>query len=44
MLAWYVVWLLPFAALSRSRWLWAASTAMTAFVILVRMVPLVSLS
>jgi alpha-1,6-mannosyltransferase len=44
MLAWYVVWLLPLAALSRSRWLWAGATAMTAFVILVRMVPLVSLS
>jgi hypothetical protein len=42
MLIWYVVWLLPLAALSRSRWLWAGATGITVFAILVRMVPLVT--
>lgn len=39
LLAWYIVWLVPLAALARSRALRLAAVGMTLFVILVRMVP-----
>jgi Glycosyltransferase family 87 len=39
LLAWYVVWLVPLAALARSRWLHAAAAGFTVFVVLTRMVP-----
>ena len=39
LLAWYIVWLIPLAALARSRWLPAAAAGMTVFVVLTRMVP-----
>ena len=29
---WYIAWLLPFSALSRSRWLWAATIAATTLI------------
>lgn len=41
LLAWYIVWLVPLAALARNRWLQAAAVGMTLFVVLTRMVPLV---
>jgi hypothetical protein len=40
LLAWYIVWLVPLAALARTRWLHAAAVAATAFVLLTRMVPI----
>jgi Glycosyltransferase family 87 len=40
LLAWYIVWLVPLAALSRRRWLPAAALGMTLFVTLTRIVPL----
>jgi alpha-1,6-mannosyltransferase len=39
LLAWYIVWLVPLAALARGRALPLAAVAMTLFVVLVRMVP-----
>ncbi|MFL5821549.1 MAG: glycosyltransferase 87 family protein [Solirubrobacteraceae bacterium] len=39
LLPWYIVWLVPLAALGASRALRVASVAMTLFVILVRLVP-----
>jgi alpha-1,6-mannosyltransferase len=39
LLAWYIVWLVPLAALGRSRWLAAAATGLSVFVVLTRMVP-----
>jgi alpha-1,6-mannosyltransferase len=39
LLAWYVVWLVPLAALGRSRWLQAAGAAFSVFVVLSRVVP-----
>lgn len=41
LLAWYIVWLVPLAALSRGRWLPAAAVGMTLFVTLTRVIPLV---
>ena len=40
LLAWYIVWLVPLAALSRTRWLQAAAVGMTVFVVAVRAVPI----
>jgi alpha-1,6-mannosyltransferase len=40
LLAWYIVWLVPLAALARTRWLHAAAIAATLFVVLTRMVPI----
>jgi alpha-1,6-mannosyltransferase len=40
LMPWYVVWLLPFAALAGSRRLQWASVALTLFVVLVRLIPL----
>jgi alpha-1,6-mannosyltransferase len=40
LLAWYIVWLVPLAALARTRWLHAAAVAATLFVVLTRMVPI----
>jgi alpha-1,6-mannosyltransferase len=39
LLAWYIVWLVPLAALGRSRWLPAAAAALSVFVVLTRVVP-----
>lgn len=39
LLAWYVVWLLPLAALGRSRWTVAAAAGLSVFVVLARVVP-----
>jgi hypothetical protein len=39
LLAWYIVWLVPLAALARSPWLRASAVGMTVFVVLTRMVP-----
>jgi alpha-1,6-mannosyltransferase len=39
LLAWYIVWLVPLAALGRSRWLPTAAAALTVFVVLARVVP-----
>jgi alpha-1,6-mannosyltransferase len=39
LLVWYIVWLLPLAALGRSRWLTAAAAGLSVFVILTRVVP-----
>jgi hypothetical protein len=39
LLAWYIVWLVPLAAISRSRLLQGGAVGMTLFVILVRIVP-----
>ena len=39
LLAWYIVWLVPLAALGRSRWLPAAAAGLSVFVVLTRMVP-----
>lgn len=39
LLAWYVVWLVPLAALGRSRWLAAAAAGLSVFVVLARVVP-----
>jgi hypothetical protein len=39
LLAWYVVWLVPLAAIGRSRWLQAAAVGVSVFVVLTRMVP-----
>jgi alpha-1,6-mannosyltransferase len=41
LLAWYIVWLVPLAAVARTRWLHAAAVGMTMFVLLTRLVPLV---
>lgn len=40
LLAWYIVWLVPLAAVSRSRLLQGGAVGMTLFVILVRVVPI----
>jgi alpha-1,6-mannosyltransferase len=40
LLVWYIVWLVPLAALARTRWLQGAAVAMTLFVLLTRLVPL----
>jgi alpha-1,6-mannosyltransferase len=40
LLAWYIVWLVPLAALARTRWLHLAAVGMTLFVLLTRLVPL----
>jgi alpha-1,6-mannosyltransferase len=40
LMPWYVVWLLPFAALAGSRRLQWATVALTLFVVLVRLIPL----
>ena len=40
LMPWYVVWLLPFAALAGSRRLQGATVALTLFVIAVRLIPL----
>ena len=40
LMPWYVVWLLPFAALAGSRRLQWAAVALTLFVVLVRLIPL----
>ena len=40
LMPWYVVWLLPFAALAGSRRLTGAAIALTLFVIVVRLIPL----
>ncbi len=42
LLAWYIVWLVPLAALARGRALRLAAVGMTLFVILVRQVPVLS--
>jgi alpha-1,6-mannosyltransferase len=39
LLAWYIVWLVPLAALGRSRWLQVAATGLSLFVVLTRVVP-----
>ena len=39
LLAWYIVWLVPLAALGRSRWLVAAAAGLSVFVVLTRVVP-----
>jgi hypothetical protein len=39
LLAWYIVWLVPLAALGRSRWLPAAAAGLSVFVVLTRVVP-----
>ncbi len=39
LLAWYIVWLVPLAALGRSRWLPAAAVGLSVFVVLTRVVP-----
>jgi uncharacterized membrane protein len=39
LLAWYIVWLVPLAALGRSRWLQAAAAGLSVFVVLTRVVP-----
>jgi alpha-1,6-mannosyltransferase len=39
LLAWYIVWLVPLAALARSRWLQLVAAGFTGFVILARMAP-----
>jgi alpha-1,6-mannosyltransferase len=39
LLAWYVVWLVPLAAIGRSRWLQATAVGASLFVVLTRMVP-----
>ena len=39
LLAWYIVWLIPLAALGRSRWLMAAAAGLSVFVVLTRVVP-----
>lgn len=38
LLVWYAVWLIPLAALSKTRWLAAGAVAMTLFLVLVRTV------
>ncbi len=40
LMPWYVIWLLPFAALAGSRRLVGASVVLTLFVVLVRLIPL----
>jgi hypothetical protein len=40
LLAWYIVWLVPLAALARSRRLHAAAVGMTLFVVLTRVFPI----
>jgi alpha-1,6-mannosyltransferase len=40
LLAWYIVWLVPLAAVARTRWLHAAAVGMTVFVLMTRLVPL----
>jgi alpha-1,6-mannosyltransferase len=40
LLAWYIVWLVPLAAVARTRWLHLAAVGLTIFVLLTRLVPL----
>ena len=40
LLPWYIVWLIPLVAISRSPALRAAAVGMTLFIVLVRVVPL----
>lgn len=42
LLAWYVVWLLPLTALTRSRALWMVTIGLTVYIALVKAVPLLS--